>query len=88
MPQSKAKVFARLFDYSVPDGSADASMRFTIEYKLLTGTRKGGKVSFLVNDIQTQDRLTDDLRDLLAAHLSTTFAPIVFRPRDIVGYSV
>lgn len=83
-----AKVFARVFDYTSTPDMADGTMRFTVEYKRITGDRQAGKVQFLVEDITNDTAVRDSLREQLAAHLSTKYAPEQFKPRDIVGYSV
>lgn len=84
----RAKFFARVFDYAAEPTMEAGSMRFTVEWKRLDGARQGGKAIFVIDDISTDRQLKDDLRDKLAEHLSSRFAPEVVRPRDIVGYSV
>ena len=83
-----AKVFARLFGYAMPPGTPDGSLQITVEYKLLSGTRAGSKVTFTISDIVSDAQISSDIREALANHLTTIYAPEVFRPRDIVGYSV
>lgn len=83
-----AKVFARVFDYTSTPDMPESAMRFTVEYKRITGDRAAGKVQFLVDDIRNDAAIKDSLRDQLAAHLSAKYAPEQFKPRDIVGYSV
>ena len=85
--QQHAKVFARVFDYASTADMDDGQISFTVEWKRLTGARHGGKQRFTVM-ASSDGRMRDDLRELLAAYLSQRFAPEVFRPRDIVGYSV
>jgi hypothetical protein len=82
-----AKVFARVFDYGSTPDMPEGQMTFTVEWKRITGARLGGKVK-LTAMVSSDARLRDDLRDALASYLSQKFAPEVFRPRDIVGYSV
>lgn len=82
-----AKVFARVFDYAASPEMADGTIAFTVEWKRLTGAKQGGKQRFLLT-ASSDSRMRDDLRDALASYLSQRFAPEVFRPRDIVGYSV
>lgn len=84
----QAKVFARVFDFTSVPAMDDGTMVFTVEWKLITGTRAAGKTRFTVDDISTDDQVRGDLRDQLASFLSAKFAPAVYRPRDIVGYSV
>lgn len=83
-----AKVFARVFGFSIPAGAPASTMDFVVEWKLLGGTREGGKETFTITALKTDDKLKVDLRDALAEFLSTKFAPQVFEARDIVGYSV
>lgn len=86
---NQAKVFARVFDYQSNDQMAEGQMRFTVEWKLIIGTREGGKFVFLTTDpIVSDDKLRADMRDALADYLSDKFSPQTFRARDIVGYSV
>jgi hypothetical protein len=85
MPGS-ATVYARIFDYSANDTFDDGTLHFTIEWKLLIGNRAGGKFQWTSPEaIASDDRLSDDIRDALADHLSTMFAPTEFRARDILG---
>jgi hypothetical protein len=89
MTQHTAKVFARVFDYQSTTAMLAGQMSFTVEWKLLTGDRKGGKTKFLIADpIVNDNKLRDDLRDALCAYLNANLAPQTFVPRDIVGYSV
>ena len=84
-----AKVFARLFDYAGTPTMEAGTLRFTMEWKLLGGSRASGKFVFTNTDpLVSDDKLRADLRDALAAFLSQKYAPEVFRPRDIIGYSV
>jgi hypothetical protein len=88
MPASPARIFARIFSYSVPDGADDGEMSFVIEWKLLESPFDSGKITFTPPPIISDTRLKDDLRDALASYLSTRYSPETFQPRDIVGYSV
>jgi hypothetical protein len=88
MPQSPAKVFARVFSYSSPDTPANGALKFTIEWRLLQAPFESGKISITPDPITSDTRLKDDLRDALSTYLSTRYFPVEFRPRDIVGYSV
>lgn len=83
-----AKVYARVFSYESPAGLPDGQLKFTVEWKLLQGSRQGGKSTFVMTEIVNDAQLSSDLREALATELSEKFAPEVFRPRDIVGYSV
>lgn len=80
-----AKIYATIFDYRSTPDMPPGAMRFTVEWKQLTGARAGGKTTVLVEDISSGDRLSSDLREALSADLSARFSPEVFRPRDIVG---
>jgi hypothetical protein len=84
----RAKVYARTFAYAIPADLPEGQMKITVEWKRILGGRQAGKVTFTVDDITSNDKLNSDLRDMLATHLSQKFAPEVFKPRDIVGYSV
>lgn len=84
----QAKIFARVFDYSVPDASPASTMRFTIEWKMLRAPFEQGKFPVIVNNIVNDSRLKDDLRDALATYLAGRFPTEGIRPRDIVGYSI
>jgi hypothetical protein len=83
-----AKAYARISSYESPSTLPDGQMIFAVEWKLLCGTRQGGKTAFTITEIVNDAQLSSDLREALAAHLSQQFAPEQFRPRDIVGYSV
>jgi hypothetical protein len=83
----KAKVFARLFGYSCPITLPEGQLQITVEWKALTGSRLGGKASFILTEVSSDDQLSEDIREQLAAHLSNVLATQI-KPRDIVGYSV
>lgn len=81
-----AKVYARVFSYAIPDDLAAGSVEFTVEWKLLSGTKEGGKAKFVLTSLVSDDQVKSDLRDALATYLSARFAETI-QPRDIVGYS-
>ena len=81
-----AKVYARTFGYSVPANLPAGKMEFTVEYKLLVGDKQGGKVTFIVDDVSSDDKLKADIREKLADHLTQALGTDI-KPRDIVGYS-
>lgn len=83
-----AKIFARVFDFRSSVDMDDGTMVFTVEWKRISASRDSGKEKFTVHNIQNDKQITDDLREQLCAFLSGKYAPEVFRPRDIVGYSV
>lgn len=83
-----AKVFARIFSFTSNPEMAEGAIQFTIEWKLLNGTRAGGKFIATVGDLTNDAKLKADLREALADYLSEKFSPEVFRDRDVVGYSV
>lgn len=85
MPQSK-KVFANLFSRTRVEGQN--KLRCVIEYVLLTGAARSGKVYADIGPIRNEAGFTDDLKDALTAHLNATYAPESFTPGDIVGLSI
>lgn len=85
--KKSAKVWARIFCYEIPASLPDGSIKFTVEYKLMTGDRQAGKAIFTIANIASDDQLSDDLREALAEHLTATYGSMI-KPRDIVGYSI
>lgn len=85
---SRAKVFAHVFGYERLDTTPDKTLRFTIEYCFITGDRRSGKFSFEPEAMINETKLTDDLKEGLAAHLNERFSPAVFTAKDIIGCGV
>jgi len=81
-----AKVFSKMFGYSVPDSLADGKMIITVEYKVLFGAKQGGKVTFTIDDVSSSEKIRADIDDLLSSYLSELLS-IEIKPRDIVTYS-
>lgn len=82
----QAKIYARIFGYSILATAPAGSMDFTVEWKQISGDRKAGKITLTVSSISSDDQIKSDLREQLAAHLTTELATDI-KPRDIVGYS-
>ena len=83
-----AKVFARIFDFTSSPAMDDGQMVFTVEWKRITGSRQAGKLKVTVSEISSDNEIKNELKQELADYLSDLYAPEVFKPKDIVGYSV
>ena len=83
-----AKVFARIFDYTSTPEMDDGQMIFTVEWKRMTGARDAGKVKITVSEISSDNEIKNELKQELADYLSYRYSPEIFKPKDIVGYSV
>lgn len=82
----QAKVFANVFTRK--RGATSGTIDFSIEFVLLTGDVRSGKVNLIVSDLRSEDRITSDLKDGLVAHLNSLYSPETFQDKDIVGLSV
>lgn len=84
---ANAKVYAWVFTYKRPD-IGEHAINVMLEYALLSGAKRSGKVEIQISDIKNEQAMTEDLKEGLAAHLSTVYAPEVFKVKEIVGCTV
>jgi hypothetical protein len=82
---SNPKFFAWLFGYE-RDGQGD--LKYMVEYSSLQSPSRSGKAGLSISVPVNEKKMTDDLKDALATHLSTKYAPDTFTDRDIVGLAV
>jgi len=84
MPQSTARVFARVMDWADPTGTpADGAEQVRVEWTLLEGGRQKGKFIATLT-LTTKNRLANDLTEALVAHLNAQFPSAGFLDRDVI----
>ena len=81
------KVFANVFTRVHRNGDPDNSLTFVLEYTFMDDPPRSGKCEVQVTPIHREDRLTSDLKEALAAFLTTKYSTS-FTDRDVVGLGV
>lgn len=82
----QAKVYAQIFSRSrsVNDGSID----FIVDYLIVTGTKRSGKLNVTVTDLSSEKNIENALKDSVLIQLNEKYAPELFQLKDILGCSV
>ena len=78
------KFYARVFSHQ---RNAAGAIEVVMEYISFTMPYRSGKASAVVSAIVNEAKITDDLKEALAAHLTTKYGQS-FSDRDIVGLGV
>lgn len=84
----QAKVYARVFSHARDMQLPDGWLKVVLEYVILNGPQRSGKLEVAVGPLNSERNMEDDMKEALAAALSTKYAPEIFRVRDIVGLGV
>jgi hypothetical protein len=84
MPQTTARVFARLMDWADPSGTPTNGVELVrLEWSLLEGTRNKGKDIFTVT-MTTKTHLASDITEALVSVLNNKFPTANFSEQDII----
>lgn len=84
MPQTTARIFARVMDWADPSGThVDGMEQIRLEWSTLDVARKKGKFTKTYS-VTTKNKLSADIVDALVMELNQLFPTMNYTDRDVV----